>query len=538
MEILGAIDSSISLAKQLYELIENFREAPENARAHLLNSQLSNIRLDLLRTLVKQTEFSLDDVQKGRVAVAVGDLVEDLRNAIMYLQNRAPNDLVSRMQWAVWTGKGVTKLFDDIESRFSVLQSLFDLARQHPNLANLDKDHFTIISDYPDYKYLPCVVGASYCVEADLIAPDKSNLNRARPRMDVFVESYLTTSKPENESNKKEYKEARKSAQFVAERLWWTRVSGNAPYQTGVLPCIGYAEYRVVFLLPSNLEADLKDFKPQTLRDCIMTNTRASLETRFSLALQLAEAVFKLHLAGLAHRSIRSNLILFLRPKQETSNEAKEDAPRGAPASRNPEEEPPAGLARRLTRRFTSKKDKPAPGKSLRRNPSLTSMKDKLNVLHRIGARLGRGASEDRDLDLLDKATADQEQGATPSSRSRRPLSNSVVTPRSGKIPPGFGSLYLTGWTSAHHAGSNHNPRTLKRARDIYMHPALRKKTASWRGGNDSGVERCVVVVLLLGERKSLPTTYGTKYWHWLVWKVGAQATRVDIPPHGLLHGS
>ena len=55
-------------------------------------------------------------------------------------------------------------------------------------------------------------------------------------------------------------------------------------------------------------------------------------------------------------------------------------------------------------------------------------------------------------------------------------------------------------------------------------------KLGSWRGGNDSGVEKvCCGVV---GEQKSLPTTYGTKYWHWLVWKVGAQATRVDIPPH------
>jgi hypothetical protein len=143
----------------------------------------------------------------------------------MYFENSVPNDLVSRMQWAVWAGKGVTKLFDDIESRFFVLQSLFDLARQHPNLASLDKDHFTIISDYSDHKYLPGVVGSLYCV-AGLIAPDKFNVNQARPRTDVFVESYRTTSESENESN-----------------------------------------------------------KPQTLTDCITTNTRVSLETRLSLAL-------------------------------------------------------------------------------------------------------------------------------------------------------------------------------------------------------------------------------------------------------------
>ena len=42
-------------------------------------------------------------------------------------------------------------------------------------------------------------------------------------------------------------------------------------------------------------------------------------------------------------------------------------------------------------------------------------------------------------------------------------------------------------------------------------------------------------VLWCCGGAESLPTTYGTKYWHWLVWKVGAQATRVDIPPHLIL---
>lgn len=128
------------------------------------------------------------------------------------------------------------------------------------------------------------------------------------------------------------------------------------PYQTGVLPCIGHDEFRVVFLLPSNLEVeDLKDLKPQTLTDCILSSPRVvSLETRFSLALQLAEAVYKIHLAGLAHRSIRSSLILFVRPGQESNA----DDPRRAPPSRNPNGEPLTGIVRRLTRRLTSKKDK------------------------------------------------------------------------------------------------------------------------------------------------------------------------------------
>lgn len=519
-DILGAVDSCISLAKQLYKLVDDFREAPGNARAHLLNSQLGNMRLDLLRNLVEQTERSLDHVQRNLVATAVNGLVQDLDNAILYLEDKAPDDLVSRMQWAMWSGKGVTKLFDDIESRFSVLQSLFDLARQHPSLASLDKNHFNIVSEYPEYKYVTCALGSSYCVEADLIAPDRSNLNRARPRMNVFVESYRTTSDPEDKNYEKRYKEARTLAQFVAERLWWTRVSSNAaevPHQTGVLPCIGYDEFRVVFLLPSNLEADFKEFSPQTLRDCIMNTVRVSLETRFSLALQLAEAVFKIHLAGLAHRSIRSNFILFLKPKKETNAGGTgaargDDAPRPAAPFRNHDENPRPGITNRFTRVFTSKEDRPTPGKPLRRNPSMTSMrKDKANLFKRM---LGKGASEGKDLDLLDKATADQAQGVSPSSRASRPLGASATTPRCGKIPPGFGSLYLTSWTSAHHTGFNHNPRSEKRSRDIYMHPALRSKTAFYMGHDIYSLGVCLVEVGMWDLFVRKESSQNAKYGH------------------------
>lgn len=520
MDILGPIDSCISLAKQLYKLVDDFREAPGNARAYLFNSQLGNMRLDLLRHLVEQTERSLDHTQRTLVATAVRGLVRDLANAIMYLEDKAPDDLVSRMQWAMWSGKGVTKLFDDIESRFSVLQSLFDLARQHPKLASLDKNHFNIVSDYPDYKYVTCALGSSYCVEADLIAPDRSNLNRARPRVNVFVESYRTTSDTEDKNYEKRYEEARALAQFVAERLWWTNVDSNAaevPYQTGVLPCIGYNEFRVAFLLPSNLEADFKELSLQTLRDCIINNTtRVSVETRLSLALQLVEAVFKIHLAGLAHRSIRSNFILFLKPKKETDAGGTAatrggDAPRPAAPSRNHDENPRPGITERFTRVFTSKEDKPTPGKPLRRNPSMTSMrKDKANLFKRM---LGKGTSEGKDLDLLDKATADQAQGVSPSSRALRPPSNSAMTPRCGKIPPGFGSLYLTSWTSSHHTGSNHDPRTEKRSRDIYMHPALRSKTAFYMGHDIYSLGVCLVEVgmwdLFVRKESSQNAKYG-----------------------------
>lgn len=266
--------------------------------------------------------------------------------------------------------------------------------------------------------------------------------------------------------------------------------AAEVPYQTGVLPCIGHDEFRVVFLLPSNLEVeDLKDLKPQTLTDCILSSPRVvSLETRFSLALQLAEAVCKIHLAGLAHRSIRSSLILFPRPGQESNA----DDPRRAPPSRNPNGEPPTGIVRRLTRRLTSKKDKEVPevpDKAPKRTPSMTSMKKgnssaRKRVRSMVGLRR-RVSGEDHDLDLSDKTTDDQGILA----------GTSILTPRSGKIPPGFGSLYLTGWSRANHCGRSHNPRTPRRSRDIYMHHTLQKKTAFYMGHDIYSLGVCLVEI-------------------------------------------
>ncbi|OBT69031.1 hypothetical protein VE03_01303 [Pseudogymnoascus sp. 23342-1-I1] len=68
--------------------------------------------------------------------------------------------------------------------------------------------------------------------------------------------------------------------------------------------------YRVLFLLPENAERN----QQQTLRDLICSSTIVPLETRFSFALQLAEALLKIHLAGLMHCEIRSDNIIFLAP--------------------------------------------------------------------------------------------------------------------------------------------------------------------------------------------------------------------------------
>lgn len=68
-----------------------------------------------------------------------------------------------------------------------------------------------------------------------------------------------------------------------------------------------YRQPHLIHSLPNN-QAPL-----HTLQDYMaVTGYRLSLESRWSIAVKLAEAVFNVHAAGLVHRDISSNTILFL----------------------------------------------------------------------------------------------------------------------------------------------------------------------------------------------------------------------------------
>ncbi|KAL1845795.1 hypothetical protein VTK73DRAFT_430 [Phialemonium thermophilum] len=506
-DILGAIDASISLAERLYKIIRDFRDAPQKAKDHLLAHHVGAIRLDLLRDAVQQSQEAgqLDDHHEDCIRGELTNLNKDVSNAINYLQGRAPDDLGRRMMWALGAGAGVAALFEAIEARFNRLQQVVDLARQGPDLRELPKDRFQYDKKPTDYKY---VTGARsrYCVEADLVARDNSDRNTPRPRRPVLIESY----RPNDERNKERAKDHAKRA---AQRLWWSRVPEKAavvPYQTGLLPCLGYQRFRVVFLLPGNARLE----SPMTLRECIR-QTRAgdegvSLESRFSIALQLAEAVFRIHLAGLAHRSIRSDQILFLAPKEEQDPQRAAEGHGGptgrAGASLDGADDPPNKVARagtfsiitrqvtqQVTRRLsnTFSKKPPAPPKNPRRTPSNRTLRygkragERTNVFKRI---VRRGPKESLDGSDDDDADNDptSEDGNPPRTKKGSQLGNAAKTQRVGDVQPGFGSVYLTNWRHANYSGFLKSFQTGVRSRDLYAHPSLCEgKSVQYHMGHD-----------------------------------------------------
>ena len=187
---------------------------------------------------------------------------------------------------------------------------MVSLAEHALNLKSFDEDKFTL-QGYVDY-----VKNSSkgYCRKAYWVST--ASPEGYRDLYDVFVESYAAEFGKLDDAGTKAKKtgQAEKTAGNIAKSLWWSFDEDTGlenPLQTRVLPCISYQNHRVMFLLPKNAE------KRQTLRQFMLDSNKrepkvtAPLEARFALSLQLAEAVIKVHLAGLTHGAIRSEISFF-----------------------------------------------------------------------------------------------------------------------------------------------------------------------------------------------------------------------------------
>ncbi|KAK4677346.1 hypothetical protein QC764_406180 [Podospora pseudoanserina] len=311
----------------------------------------------------------------------------------------------------------------------------------------------------------------------------------------VFVETYRNSSK------------ATALARHVATRLWWTSDNlENTDFLRGVLPCIGFDGYRVIYLLPK----DSKDL--QTLRKLI-DSKKVSLEARFSLTLQLAKAVLKVHSDGLAaHCSIRSDTILFLTSGGTRVSEV--PAPPEPPEAAAP---PGGGLARRNTLKqginrvvtgikeigttikrtmsFSARKrdrediedrrsrDRGAGNRAATRKSSQQSLR-KRNVPRKVkrkGAIWPGARSNDSSEDLPDSVRDEQDKMA--SKKDSVALSCEVSN---AHTPPGFGSLYLTHWQHVVHRGAPLGNFPKDWTRDVYRHPEQHGQTeATAKIGHD-----------------------------------------------------
>ncbi|VBB80270.1 Putative protein of unknown function [Podospora comata] len=493
-DILGAIDASISLAERFRSFVNSYAGAEEAAATmRLFDGQLGTMRLKLLRRGLNsyQNNFASNDIATIRSAIT--ELHSKLDKAIGLVPDpQQKSKTILRVQWATGLETTVMNEFETINGGIDNLQSIVNLAMHTLKLKPLNHGReFKLIlhQGHEEQDLGP----RGYSTMA-VLPPSYRSDHPVR----VFVETYRDSSK------------ATALARHVATRLWWTSDNlENTDFLRGVLPCIGFDGYRVIYLLPK----DSKD--RQTLRKLI-DSKKVSLEARFSLALQLAKAVLKVHSDGLAaHCSIRSNTILFLTSDGTRVSEVK--APPEPPEAAAPPGGGGGGLVRRNTLKqginrvgtgikeisttikrtmsFSARKrdrediedrrsrDRGAGNRAATRKSSQQSLR-KRNVPRKVkgkGAIWPGARSNDSSEDLPDSVCDEQDKMA--SKKDSVALSCEVSN---AHAPPGFGSLYLTHWQHVVHRGAPLGNFPKDWTKDVYRHPEQHGQTeATAKMGHD-----------------------------------------------------
>jgi hypothetical protein len=489
---IGAIETAYRISKELRALIQRYANARQSAaKIFLFGGELNELRLRLFLTALKfQSPEWFARAEARDIAKAAEQVSADLNKAIEYFRDRDPSGTFNRMYWALWSESEVARRFQDVQNDLGVLEGIISLAELAPKKRPLDEGNFR--EQDPKKRDILYNCAAGYCIKADWIPENIGAEGPARRLYDVFVESY---GREFGENNPVR---AEAKSRDIAEKLWWSFETNNAAlFQTGLLPCIGYQKHKIMFLLPRNVSKRL------TLRHLFLEYKNKgsvsyipSVESRFAFALQLAEAVLKIHSAGLTHNAIRSDTILVLVPANAVQN-ANSSGAMEASAARDEtghdeqSPEPNMELARKSTfknlkRRLTGKtrtKKAGDPGKHkqdvvqkgqlprVKSNISLRSNKHG-NRLTYLWSKGGVNSG---------KSLKDREEITTPATNVHDEPSCSIVsntTPTQvGDIPSGLPSLYLIHWYSMDRQGGIMKRRNPEWRKDIYRHPKQQGNT-------------------------------------------------------------
>ncbi|CAJ2508807.1 Uu.00g138330.m01.CDS01 [Anthostomella pinea] len=501
-DLLGAIDASVSLAERLYNLTLRYMGANDSAeKLHLFSGQVNTARLKLPSRTLESNERGFRKLQRGtrfEIETAATALEKDLGNAVAYLGDHDPSrSSFHRLSWVLWVESSATKLFDDIHRHMDVLQGIVELVRLAPKARCLnDAEHPNDFKIYfPPMQFVDH--DFSYCVSSHWGSSGNAPREAQRGPLLLFVESYRPDIRKTDDQSTQDSKrlKANQVAERIATMLWWSCDSDES-YQTGLLPSIGSDQYRVCFLIPKNA----KDQK--TLGNLIRESQpgetherKVPLEMRLSLALQLAEAIRKVHSAGLAHCAIRSDTVLFLAPLESQENDNGELGIGRQDNERYNMDEPKplkrtgtmGAVKRTLTRAltFTAKADKSSKGDpstkrvhgAVERRTSQRSVRDKgkggrrERVARVLGMHDDTSSGTFSDLNAGDNWLDDTRIGD-----SEQRTRNTTTDPKVGSVPPGFGSVYLTYWGAAHQRGVVLPDRNPHWPKDIYRHPEQQRK--------------------------------------------------------------
>ncbi|PGG97956.1 hypothetical protein GX51_07069 [Blastomyces parvus] len=488
--LIALIETTIRLAKATRAAAQSYATA-ETAYNELNNFgiQFSGLKLDLLlpsletfKEKLKAREFNVNPNDLASFEVVLRTTISTLDNAGSYLHRHNPQgDRFARLKWALWIEAEATRNIALVEKRLDLLSRLLqDAALVNPQTAlgsrqlRLQGGEKLIVGD------------GIYHAEANY-KPRGPDDRLVLKGIDILVQSC--------EQGKNSSRSQRIAGYCQTLR---GKDDSGSPFQTGFLPCIGFKNGRIVFLLPRNV--DWKQHPASSLL-ALISNSEGQqpkpaipLERRLDLATQLSEAVLKSHLSGFVHSAIRSETILFLGPPEDFKDEPSEDvALHVTPPNPEQEEtmsknkkandtpEPKPGIFRRMSRIGSFMKSNGANGRqtlpatidpapkrslSLRTKNSLGSLR-RLKVGRENSIKNNENNKNNDDINNGPQATGADEHVASPD--------NNTTGDTNGlwDVGPGHGSVYLVGWWSMQaHAGIERMQEQDKGwHRAIYRHP-------------------------------------------------------------------
>ncbi|KAL9625283.1 MAG: hypothetical protein Q9160_000685 [Pyrenula sp. 1 TL-2023] len=481
MDILGSITSCIDLAERVWRVVQSYVGAEEDAaNKHLFDYKQNIVRLSLLQSGLRHSISRFERKELETFKDAAMRLKRDLNDALEYLRTDNPG---RRIQWALWKEKEAVERFKQIRRNMDILQGIVTLAKLTPDPRSLSLEDNPGKFNVLNQKYKVWVKNAptAYSVAASWAPSDGSLYEAPREAVEVLVESY----RPEKESRKEEDAATQKASQ-IAQKLWWT-CENKSEFRDRVLPCIGFQAHRVIFLLPKNAKGITTVGGLIRRDDASESTTSVSIEVRYSLALQLAKAILRVHSAGLMHCAIRSDTILFLAPDEQKDNAPdKQEDNQELVIERNGQEGGDLGNALPLKREWRNRF----------RN---------LNLLKRGDTGSQSPNGED---DAASIRTGDRDQDAHPQMAI---MSSSTTV---GYVPPGFGNVYLMHWGSMHDRGDHFSIEHRSGFKKIYIHPEQQKRIPEqYNMGHDIySIGVCLIEIGLwesLAQVKSRKLVYG-----------------------------
>jgi len=522
---VGLIQQAIALEEDIRKIVQKFANATKTSyEMQLFGDDVNRVKLQFLLAVLMQQEKALLYAQQDVVILeaAAKKLIEQLKEVKEYIETNLPKGFGTRLIWALSAENKASTMIGDFEKRLDNMSDAVKLADQAPLPTTLGEDDFSTINE----KYLQTSSSdfKAYYARAHY-NPGGQSPEANTPLINVFVESVIAPINMTEAKGVTAAGEREGRAGEIARYLSWSLHKDNngMRYQTGLLPCLGHYEGRVVFLFPQNAQQ-----RPQTLSKVIHSSytdqhkTVVPLEARFSLALQLSEAVLKLHTMGLAHCAIRSDTILFLEPKTNEAtglqaetgstlstssgiDAASDEIDRGRRRDENKQDS--EGLLQKMRRSLSGRRKKAEGVSNSNENHPGERQVDEdnrgeRNLLRRSSNRRNRSQRRDQN--------AERKGASTREVRSSKPTGKDRLEPdrnpkdKVGDVSPGFGSIYLISWSSLKRRGAVPHGQTRSWKEDIYRHPEQQGRAIRCKYSMGHDIYSLAVCLLEIGMWDSL----------------------------------